>query len=167
MTLYAVWKRWQKRKYLRLVEALWIPLPEVEALGGDPWSDWIDLGPWPRNASGNRLRNIMGLEDAAYLDRFDRTNLCVGKAWSLREARERARELVEERTGGVIVMLGAKVSSAFGMSFRPFEIAKLASSTGSVTYVVLPHPSGLSRAWAEPNAVDRARYALEVGGALA
>lgn len=44
MTLYAVWKRWQKRKYLRLVEALWRPLPEVEALDGDPWSDWIDLG---------------------------------------------------------------------------------------------------------------------------
>lgn len=111
----------------------------------------------PRKASGNRLREHLGLSDAAY-EALDKVNLCEGE-WSIKDAREVAEKI--SMWSDVVVMLGAKVKHAFWTSFRndvpppifPFE----AMLWLSCRYVYLPHPSGLNRAWNDPSARTRAR----------
>lgn len=119
---------------------------EANPYGGDPD---MALYPLPEHASGGRLARILGLSRGEYLRTFDRCNLCAVE-WRLPEARERARQLVAENR--VMVLLGAKVARAFGGEYEPFT----RSGVGSAVYV-LPHPSGLNRAWNEPGAVERAR----------
>jgi hypothetical protein len=63
----------------------------------------------PRNASGNRLREILGLSDDAY-EAIARVNLCPGR-WSTPKGREAAARLCELYT--VVVGLGATVRAAF------------------------------------------------------
>lgn len=118
------------------------------------------LYPDPPGCAGWRLcKLVMGLEPADYLTRFDRANLCDGK-WGMREARARAAEI--QKRLGVSVLFGAKVCSAFDVEFKPFA----AYITGSNDFVILPHPSGLSRAWNEPGAFERARGVLREAGVL-
>lgn len=103
----------------------------------------------PREASGNRLREHLGLTDAAYAA-IPKVNLCAGP-WRLATARARAMELILEYD--VLVLLGVKVRQAFGgpplweAHKTPFGRVLLA----------LPHPSGLNRAWNEHRARARAR----------
>lgn len=105
----------------------------------------------PRHASGNRLRRIMGLRDCTY-EAIEKVNLC-SKKWSLPRAREEAAALVAN--GGVLVLLGSKVKTAFaGPGF--FE----AATSETHTLVTLPHPSGLNRLWDEPGSPWRARQLL-------
>lgn len=119
----------------------------------NPWSDDPSdaLLPWPRGASGNRLRLLLHLSDREYLSRFRRTDLCNG-GWDLRRARRRAEDIARTEPNPV-VLLGARVCAAFKMRFTPFE------RTGR--YLVLPHPSGRSRGWSEPGAPARARAAIQ------
>lgn len=112
------------------------------------------LYPLPRQASGNRLRTILGMSDELYLETFDRCNLCVGHKWSLKLARIVATKHLAERE--VLILLGAKVCSAFDLAFTPFEVVRVAKTTCAI----LPHPSGLSRAWNNPTAIKRARAAV-------
>lgn len=105
----------------------------------------------PRNASGNRLREILGLSDDEYED-IARVNLCPGR-WSMPRGREAAARLLELHD--VVVCLGVKVRSAFGAP-PPFEMEK----RGSKTIITLPHPSGLNRAWDVPGSRERARALL-------
>lgn len=132
------------------------------------------LYPDPLGCAGWRLcHKVMQLDQADYLARFDRVNLCNGK-WSVHEARRRADDLSRgsdsERT---YVLFGAKVSSVFGWllnreDFKPFtrheETAYVYERPRS--YVILPHPGGLSRAWNEPGAFERARRVLREAGVL-
>jgi hypothetical protein len=138
------------------------------------------LYPLPERASGGRLAAILGLSRTAYLRSFDRVNLCVGRWW-LALARDRASDILWDRLGGVrdrvwpaplevpgtpfagarwkdrpddrrwLILLGAKVSKAFGRPYLPFTKDELCR------IVVLPHPSGLNRAWNMPGAADAAR----------
>lgn len=133
--------------------------------------------PEPRGCSGWRLcRVIMGIDERQYLRAFDRIDLCH-PTWSIVAARRHAGKLVSARqSSDVIVLCGAKVASAFGVPYKPFEIydgGKLFAvfSTEHDTlnlprFVVLPHPSGLNRAWHQPGAVQRARSVLREVGAL-
>lgn len=112
----------------------------------------------PRCAGWNLCHRVMGLTEAEYLARFDRVNLCKGK-WSMRAARKRAYDLeIVNPDHARWVLLGAKVCSAFGLDFTPFAVLR--------SYVILPHPSGLSRAWNEPGAYERARSVLREAGVL-
>lgn len=121
----------------------------------------------PRCAGWNLCHRVMGLTEREYLTRFDRVNLCAGK-WSMREAREHAARLAFLRPpstpvagevhGRKFLLLGAKVCKAFEVSFTPFI------TLGRFT--ILPHPSGLSRAWNEPGAYERARSVLREAGVL-
>lgn len=109
----------------------------------------------PDNASGAKLRRIFGLRRTTYF-RLHKVNLCTGK-WSLRRARERAAELLAEYPDADFILLGRKVTIAFGLEgVRPFSLF----STPIRAYVALPHPSGLCRTWNEPDAVQRARKLL-------
>lgn len=128
------------------------------------------LYPLPERASGHRLCTlVMGLEIRDYLRRFDRVNLCPQR-WSEPVAREQAARIRADR--GIwdhIVLLGAKVSRAFGEDYKPFTWSQKAwpESGRAHTVVVLPHPSGLCRAWNEPGAFEKAREVLRCSGVLA
>ena len=49
---------------------------EVNPYGADPRMALYHL---PRGASGDRLREILGLDDATYIRRLSRVNLCTGR----------------------------------------------------------------------------------------
>jgi hypothetical protein len=138
---------------------------EANPYGGDLE---FALYPYPPGCSGDRLcRLVMELDPDDYLERFDRANLCPSR-WSMREARPRAAAIRRERDAP-IVLLGAKVCAAFEVDFVPFRLVgdrTAGRGPRDPVYVVLPHPSGLSRAWNAPGAYARARGVLREAGAL-
>jgi hypothetical protein len=94
-----------------------------------------------------------------YLETFDRVNLCPSR-WSARFARDHAADLL---AGGMpLVLLGAKVSRAFGAGFAPFTCWSPpdVAADAPPRAVVIPHPSGLSRAWGDPASYLRAYAAV-------
>lgn len=147
---------------------------EANPYGSDPE---FALYPSPPGCAGDRLcRLVMGLDPDDYLARFDRMNLCP-RAWSMRDARARAYAIRKECRTTPTILLGSKVCAAFEIDFKPFalvgdranvrERSIIELETRRVpVYVVLPHPSGLSRSWHESGAYDRARAALREAGVL-
>lgn len=127
---------------------------ESNPYGGDPY---YALYPSPDGCSGHRLcRLILGMSRRAYLDTFERVNLVDGK-WNMRDARRKAADLITEYAdGGRLILLGAKVCSAFDLRFEPFEVYDLCG----IDVAVLPHPSGLCRLWNVAGAFARARAAV-------
>lgn len=128
----------------------------------------------PRCAGWNLCHRVMQLDEDEYLRRFDRVNLCDRK-WGMKEARARAasivlerREAIVERPSSAVILFGSKVCKAFGVPFLPFMVsATLLTTTGpTMGYVILPHPSGLSRAWNVAGAHERARAVLKEAGVL-
>src|SRR5262249_51930164 len=123
----------------------------------------------PANAAGGRLMRILGLEPRAYLALW-RVNLCVD-TWDHKAARARAESLlVGDAPWRTVVALGVKVGDVIadvsGVLVRaPFSCSRVTPAGLAVAplnnvvfnIVFLPHPSGLNRAWHEPNAVARAR----------
>ena len=129
---------------------------ETNPYGG---ADEFALYPSPPGCTGHRLCHlILQLDSDEYLERYDRANLCVGK-WRITDAREAAKRLGEKYCGGLKVLFGSKVCSAWNVGFKPFTII-------DAEVVILPHPSGLNRMWGEAGAFDRARAVLREAGAL-
>ena len=129
------------------------------------------LYPWPPESAAGRLCRGLGMSEEEYLAAFERRNLLRTVRWSAPAAREAARTLSAEFPALPRVLLGARVARAFGLAFEPFTFtlvgpldpdgqlslgAAAPTATGSLT-LVLPHPSGRSRAWDEPGAWARAR----------
>ena len=120
----------------------------------------------PADASGARLRQILGLRSDTYRA-LHRANLCAGR-WELPVARGRASRLVAcdpSRPWEVVVMLGRKVASAFRYRGAFFSAQYPSAAPGlqgrpEPTLVSLPHPSGLCRLWNEPSAAQAARSLL-------
>jgi hypothetical protein len=119
------------------------------------------LYPLPEWSAGGRLALILGLTRGEYLDRFDRANLCCGK-WSLPIARLVAKSLLVAQDRSSLVLLGSRVAAAFRVPFDPYCVG----TNGTGRFVVLPHPSGRCRLWNNPGAVEKARAALRLAGAL-
>ena len=123
------------------------------------------LFPLPPNAAGGRLMRHLGLRRATYLgERVRRINLCQGK-WDGTEARARTRgiKFFDASSYDAVVILGAKVRDAFGFNDRDFFEAFTTVHPGNgatSNYVVLPHPSGRSRPWNDPEARQKARDLL-------
>ncbi len=125
------------------------------------------LYPNPEHSAGGRLCfKVMGLTQREYLERFDRVNLCAVGKWSMKAAKERAALLVAFGEPSPVVLLGAKVCGAFFLKFEPFKSFQVVCHAKSRLCVILPHPSGLSRAWNEPGAFERARAVLREAGVL-
>lgn len=124
-------------------------LGEANPYGADPA---FALYPLPRGASGDRLRVILNLSTTTYLRIFDRRNLLEEGRWSAPRARDEVGNIRHRRR----VLLGEKVTRAHGVAFAPFTSGK----AGAVNYVILPHPSGRSRAWNDPDAPLLARAAV-------
>lgn len=144
---------------------------ELNPYGADPR---MALYHMPRHASGNRLREILGLRDHTYAS-IAKVNLC-DVSWSIIWARLRAFNVVLSEHG-TIVMLGTKVRQAFGVETIPFFSAhrfeaatdfprmardRVLPSFAGATFVSLPHPSGLNRMWDVPGSRERARDLLRV-----
>jgi hypothetical protein len=136
---------------------------EANPYGADPL---FALWPDPYNSAGARLqRLVLQLSVDDYLRSFERVNLCPTR-WSAPVARAQATALeTHVEAGRVAVLLGTKVSRAFSAHAPPFEPFR-AYERGAGRLVVLPHPSGLNRAWNEPGAFERARELLRQVGVL-
>src|SRR5690606_36461113 len=76
------------------------------------------------------------------------------KRWSGEEAREAALKLCTALEGDQVFLLGRKVAAAFGLEDRAAFSEVL---VGRTTFFLLPHPSGLNRAWSDELAVPRTR----------
>lgn len=135
---------------------------EANPYGSDPHLALYHL---PRNASGNRLREHLGMTDHDYAE-LEKINLCSGR-WSLPMARNTATEILlqsEKRLSlepygkHVVVMLGTRVALAFNEpTMATFTHVRRGDH---LTLVYLPHPSGLNRAWNQPDARSKARRLL-------
>lgn len=124
--------------------------------GADP-SHKYDLFPLPKGASGHRLcKLVLGMEMTTYLRSFVRRDLLTEK-WTVAAARKAAAEVWKESGRAPLVLLGAKVSAAFGLAYIPFSSIDHGCVEGLRKVVIIPHPSGLCRAWQEPGAFTRAR----------
>jgi hypothetical protein len=131
------------------------------------------LFPEPRGATGDRLcRLIMGISGGAYMAAFDRADLCKVR-WSIKLARQEAERLKKVReplniigpdSVSTFVLLGAKVCQAFDLKFEPYSYGL--KWGGRYQTVILPHPSGINRAWHVPGAVERARMTLHAAGVM-
>jgi hypothetical protein len=143
---------------------------EHNPYGADPA---FALYPLPEHASGGRLARVLGLSADEYLRAFERRNLLAARRWSVPAAREAASAFrAELRDGDSLVLLGARVAKAFGYPFEPLaEHRVFADGRGSadlevrlgevgVRFLILPHPSELSRAWDDPTVPPRARAAV-------
>lgn len=125
---------------------------ESNPYGGD---GYFALYPSPAGCSGERLCClILSMRRLDYLHVFCRTNLCEG-SWKLRDARIKAQRLRSEAftENGKLILLGAKVCKAFGVTYEVFSADE--------RQLVLPHPSGLCRAWSVPGTFERAREAVK------
>lgn len=129
---------------------------ELNPHGGPPERALL---PHPTHGAGGRLAKILGLMDYQYMRAFDRVNLCSGE-WDWTFAKDKAMRLWYGRENETFVLLGAKVCRAFGVEFKPF--------TRTMRFihelVILPHPSGLSRAWNDRRSRYKARRLLRAAG---
>ena len=96
------------------------------------------------------LLNEVALLPAPWVNMFQ-VNLCEGQ-WKIGKARDRATELFAA-SPAKLLLCGQKVSTAFGVPFTPFQ-------KHGESLLILPHPSGLCRLWAEAGSFDRARAAV-------
>lgn len=118
------------------------------------------LLPWPPQSAGARLRSLLGWTEDEYLASFWRANLICGARWTQAEARVAAISWAAEATQHEldVVMLGARVASAFHWTLPTWEKSEKMASLGMVR---VPHPSGLCREWTVPGARDRLRRLME------
>lgn len=134
---------------------------ESNPYGADPE---MALYPLPERASGGRLCfGILGITMAQYLRCFERRNLVVG-GWYMKAARAGAvRVLAETDASSVLILLGARVSGAFDLEFKPFSERECYFEDPTEVQptprwvIQLPHPSGRSRLWNGAEAGKRAR----------
>jgi hypothetical protein len=120
------------------------------------------LSPERPGSAGNRLwamlylRHSMTRDD--YLRGFRRVNLCSTE-WDAEAAETAADIMISSFSfGDRVVMLGAKVASAFCLRRAPKFEWEWASPAGSESFkfLKLPHPSGLCRDYNDPATRDRA-----------
>lgn len=121
--------------------------------------------------SGDRLADLLGAASLRDLrDRYRLVNLLgywpgpspsgKGSAFPLDEAR-RAAETLPLADGSLLC--GRRVAQAYGLARVPF--LEWIDARGR-RVAVIPHPSGVSRWWNDPENVRRARIFLEAARAL-
>lgn len=118
----------------------------LEPRGGAGW--WLhDLAQRGRGAS---------IPDVTWRHVFEFRNVLPGPTWTMGAAKEAAPAVLEALRGRRAVLLGGSVARALGLpSMAPcmFDLMLLNVSTGygeitqenSISYSLIPHPSGLNR----------------------
>jgi len=158
------WERWMdERAKVARVPRVWL-IGEANPYQSGPRPEF-DLYPHPPQSAGARLCRILGYEQEEYLATFERRNLLYGTKWSAPAARDAATQLRRQEVGSgdALVLCGARVAAAFGIVFEPLaRLRRLAGPTGAHVCIclVIPHPSGLSRAWNDPTMAPRVREAV-------
>lgn len=115
------------------------------------------LYPLPKGAAGARLMRALDLDPHSYLALFERRNLLGSERWSAPAAREAAARIGGKlQEGDCAVLLGAKVAAAFGYPYDAHLLPYRDERLG-VSLLVVPHPSGRSRAWNDPSVAPRVR----------
>lgn len=108
--------------------------------------------------SGGFLASLSGLSGSEYEKRADRANLVDHyDEWDMTIARVNAAKLIPKLQHRRVILLGRKVSSAFGIFSRWFTETRCYNSE----YYVIPHPSGSNRWWGDPRNVQMAREFME------
>lgn len=111
-------------------------------------------------ASGERLAKLAGIPLLQFAIEFDRTNVVtLAEDWRDRElVQAGVCRVVARASGRRAVLLGSRVARAFGVD----EIALFSGSHVTIDgwrldYVRMPHPSGRSHWWNDPEHVAQAR----------
>lgn len=118
------------------------------------------LYPRPTNSAGGRLCKVLGMSALGYINQFHRRNLLDTLKWSAPRARAAALDVQRAaEDGDALVLLGSRVSAAFGVEFVPLYSAWFTGTR--VRLLVIPHPSGRSRLWNEAGMAVRVRAAVE------
>lgn len=145
---------------------------------GEAAGKWVPgshrpLWPHPANSAGGRLLKYSGLTMEEYVHGTERVNLFLDtpKKWSKVHAEQVAKSVAYYAwaRGQVLVLLGKKVASAFGLPGLPFDMdwvkfqlndewtgTRFAPKLGSVYAVVIPHTSGRCRDWNDPKVKEDA-----------
>lgn len=115
-------------------------------------------------SAGSRLFKMVRdvdhtVSEAAYLERLELRNLVLEPEWSRARAAVEARVTSDYLKGRVVVVLGSTLPPLLGWT-RGFKwyVWQLWETTA---YVVVPHPSGLSRVYNESS------YRVQTGQLLA
>lgn len=130
---------------------------------GEAFSRQGDLVNAFTGPSGDRLQALCGAQ--SYLELqcyFTLKNLCKGITWDVREARRTAATL---KLPELVILAGRKVAGVYGYGndtpwYHPQE-ARF-QKYADTTFYVMPHPSGLSRYWNDPENVHAARLFLSM-----
>jgi hypothetical protein len=110
------------------------------------------LAPEPDFSHGYYLMKLLGLSRDEYLKRYDRA-LLSGYKWSPWKAQKMATALLlNAPQDQVIVLLGQRVTKAFGLNYMPF--------TAKGRYRILPHPGKKNSTWDMEENCARARRLL-------
>lgn len=124
--------------------------------------------------SGRRLASLLGVDESELRRRYVLVNLLdgwpgkgdsdhpQGDRFPMSAARTAARKMIPKLVGCRVVMCGKNVRDAFGLGREFFEISDARLSIGDkmFEYCVIPHPSGVSRFWNDPENVDKVRRFL-------
>ena len=110
-------------------------------------------------SSGQNLVTIAGWEWERYVSETERYNLFLDPQpmWYFKRAFASARELTRQLEGRTIILLGAKVATAFDLLREP-NYQWLHEDWANVAKV--PHPSGKNRMWNDPAERAKAREFL-------
>lgn len=107
----------------------------------------------PESTYGSRLIEILGLEPGAFLDRFDRAQLCDYRWQPVKAMKIATVVLLNAPPTQQIALFGSKVTHAFGINYIPFSFKG--------RYRILPglnHRAGGT--WEIPENIEMARRML-------
>lgn len=151
---------------MRLIAANWFELPDVESgewprpigllvgeqpkPGGNPK---LPLWPWPKNCAGARLHAMSKMKLIDYFKLLARVNVARQPVarWNANGARDRGVQILEKLPGGTrVVACGARARDALGVGefFRPITHARAGMQ---IEIVAIPHPSGRTRDYNDPD----------------
>lgn len=113
--------------------------------------------PWPPRCSGARILSFINFHEKMsgmdmtsrhdFLDMFDRMNVLQEPAWDQKAARMQAPRVLTEMRGRRSFVFGFKTSDALGLKRTQGLDFVLFDIDPTIEYVVLPHPSGMCRAY--------------------
>lgn len=113
---------------------------------------------YPDNSavSGGRLLSMMNLHEVVTIERFlsgfDRLNMHYGKHWNLKLARQNAPRVIQSLQNRRVIVMGRGTLATLCVT-RMNDFTW--NSEKGITYTCLPHPSGLTRDYNDPEYRER------------
>jgi hypothetical protein len=120
-----------------------------------------------RSGPGRTKLESFGL-DLVDATKIRSTNLCSPGTWSFNVALQNWHKLLPHvKPGDCVLLCGADVARACGFPYAPFVSRTIQVSHGCdcdqyATVIVIPHPSGLCRAWNDEDTAKEFRRILDV-----